>query len=597
MDEIEVPVLIVGGGGAGLTASMLLSQLGVESLLVNARPSTSDLPKAHVLNQRAMEILGDVGVAEDIYARGTPLEHMRRTAWYAGFAGEEAGRGRKIDEMEAWGGGYTNPDWILASPRPSTNLPQIRLEPILREQAEKQAPGRVRFSHEVVSLVQDEHGVRTTVRDLDADREYCVRSRFLLACDGGRTIGPALDVEMVGPRDVAQEISIHMTADLTPWARDPEVLIRWIWVTDPGALAVLVPMGPERWGPDSEEWVFHLNYPSDDPRAVDDGAIEADMRRALGIGDHPVKIHKITRWSLEGVVASHLQVGRVFLLGDAAHRHPPTGGLGLNSAIQDAHNLCWKVAAVLHGQADESLLESYGPERKPVVQQNVNCSVESALNQMGVVQSLGIRPDADEAANWSALERLWSDDPDDEAFRRMARRALATQSMEFNEHNVEYGYDHAVSGAAIVPEADTRPASPDPRRLYRPTTLPGHALPHAWVEGDDRRRRSTLDLVKPGRFLLIVGEDAHEWAEAGRAIAERSDLALDVVSIGHSDGEVLDPRSSWTRQREVSAAGAILVRPDRFVAWRSIGESTTPEQDLEGALSAVLRRDVSENVQ
>ncbi len=594
MDAIEVPVLIVGGGGAGLTASMLLSQLGVESLLVNARPSTSDLPKAHVLNQRAMEILGDVGVAEDIYARGTPLENMQATAWYAGFAGAEEGCGRKIAQLEAWGAGFTNPDWIAASPRPSTNLPQIRLEPILRERAEKLAPGRVRFSHEVVGLRQNGHGVTTTVRDLDAGREYEVRSRFVLACDGGRTIGPALGVEMEGARDVAQEISIHMTADLSRWARDPEVLIRWIWVADPGSLCVLVPMGPERWGPDSEEWVFHLNYPSNDPRALDDGVIEADMRQALGIGDHPVRIHKITRWSLEGVVASRLQVGRVFLLGDAAHRHPPTGGLGLNSAIQDAHNICWKLAAVLGGHASESLLETYEPERKPVVQQNVDCSVESALNQMSVGQTLGVRPDASGEQNWSCLQRLWSDDPSDRAFRRAARRALATQSMEFNEHNVEYGYTYAAADAAIVPEQDTRPPSPDPRRIYRPSTLPGHALPHAWVEGEDGRRRSTLDLVRPGRFLLITGERAGDWADAGRVVARDLAVALDVVSIGHTDGDYFDPRSSWVKQREIAPEGAVLVRPDRFVAWRSLGACDSPEGELRRALSHVLRREMAE---
>ena len=119
MTQFDVPVLIVGGGGAGLTASMLLSQLGVETLLINARPSTSDLPKAHVLNQRAMEILRDVGLDETIYAKGTPLENLRATAWYAGFAGEHEHVGRRIGHMETWGAGYTDPDWVTASPCPS----------------------------------------------------------------------------------------------------------------------------------------------------------------------------------------------------------------------------------------------------------------------------------------------------------------------------------------------------------------------------------------------------------------------------------------------------------------------------------------------
>ncbi len=593
MDDRDVPVLIVGGGGAGLTASILLSQLGVESLLVNARPSTSDLPKAHVLNQRAMEILRDAGVAEPIYARGTPLEHMRATAWYAGLAGERAAAGRKVGQMESWGAGYTDTDWIAASPCPSTNLPQIRLEPILREQAEKLAPGGVRFHHDLLELHQDAEGVTATVRDVDEGREYTVRSRHLLACDGGRTVGPALGVEMEGPRDLAQEISIHMTADLSPWSRDPDVLIRWIWLPESGTLAVLVPMGPERWGPDSEEWVFHLNYPSDDPRALDDKVIEADMRRALGIGDHPVEIHKITRWSLEGVVASRLQVGRVFLLGDAAHRHPPTGGLGLNSAIQDAHNLCWKLAAVLAGRASEGLLATYEPERKPVVARNVERSVENAMNQFSVGRALGFEPGGDAEQNWANLERLWSGKAEDAEFRHRALRAIASQSMEFREHNVEYGYTYTADAAAIVPDGSSPPEPIDPIRVYRPSTAPGHPLPHAWLDADDGRRLSTLDLVGPGRFLLIAGEEGSAWCDAARDEAEKMGVPLDAVRIGHLAGDYLDPRCHWLQRREIAAEGALLVRPDRFVAWRSAGSSETHEEELRRALEEILRRETA----
>ena len=303
MAAVEVPVLIVGGGGAGLTASMLLADLGVESLLVSALPTTSILPKAHVLNQRTMEILRDVGVASEIYRKGTPPEHMRASAWYAGFAGHPDA-GRRIGWIEAWGAGGADPDWTSASPCATTNLPQIRLEPVLRARAEELAPGRVRFHHELVSFSQDDDGITASVRDLDSAEDYKVRARYLLACDAGRTVGPALGVEMVGVRDVMREISIHLTADLSAWATDPEVLIRWIWVPHLGVLAVLVPMGPHHWGPESEEWVFHLNYPFDDPRALDDAQVEADMRVALGIGDHPIEVHKITRWSLEGIVAS-----------------------------------------------------------------------------------------------------------------------------------------------------------------------------------------------------------------------------------------------------------------------------------------------------
>ena len=141
---------------------------------------------------------------------------------------------------------------------------------------------------------------------------------------------------------MTQTATLHISADLSPWAPDPDVLIRWIFSPQAGTLVVLVPMGPDNWGPRSEEWVIHLNYPADDPRAQSDAQVEADARRALGLPDVPMKIHKITRWSVDAVMASAFRAGRVVLLGDAAHRHPPTGGLGLTSAIHDAQNLCWK---------------------------------------------------------------------------------------------------------------------------------------------------------------------------------------------------------------------------------------------------------------
>src|SRR5262245_5867530 len=380
MKRIDVPVLIVGGGGAGLTASMLLSQLGVETLLVSALPTTSVLPKAHVLNQRAMEILTDVGVADEIYRRGTPPEQMRYTAYYVGLAGPDPIYGRQLGRMESWGAGGRDLDWAAASPCRQANLPQIRLEPILKARAEALAPGRVRFNTELVDLEQDADGVTATVRDKATGAETLVRARYVLACDGGRTVGRLLGVEMQGPRDVMRIVSIYMSADLSRWAGDPDVLIRWLWIPHRGSLATLVPMGPHHWGPDSEEWVFHLNYETNDTRAIDDAQVVADMKDALGLPELDPKVHVVSRWALEGILADRFQVGRVFMVGDAAHRHPPTGGLGLNSAIHDAHNLCWKISAVLGGHASEELLTTYEAERRPVDARNVQRSMENGLN-------------------------------------------------------------------------------------------------------------------------------------------------------------------------------------------------------------------------
>ncbi len=181
-DEEEVPVLIVGGGGgAGLTSSMLLARLGVDHLLVSARPQTSDLPKAHVLNQRAMEVLDDAGVAGAIAERSTPAEQMAATAFYAGFAGPAPDYGRRLARLESWGAGGADENWRAASPWRQLNLPQIRLEPLLKARAEELSPGRIRFGHELVSLEQDGAGVRAAIRDNASGRQYVVRCQYCSA--------------------------------------------------------------------------------------------------------------------------------------------------------------------------------------------------------------------------------------------------------------------------------------------------------------------------------------------------------------------------------------------------------------------------------
>jgi len=587
MPEERVPVLIVGGGGAGLTASMLLARSGVDHLLVSARPGTSDLPKAHVLNQRAMEILEDCGVADEIAARSTPAEQMAATGYYAGFAGDDPDCGRRITRLEAWGAGGDNELWRAASPWRQLNLPQIRLEPILKAGAERRSPGRIRFNHELVELEQDDEGVTATVRDNGTGETYSVRSDYLIGADGGRRIAGLIGVEYEGLGVVTQTATLHVSADFSRWARDPDVLIRWILCPDSGTMVVMVPMGPERWGPGSEEWVIHLNYPADDPRAQSDEKVELDVRAAVGLVDAPMEIHKITRWSVDAMMASRFQVGRVFLVGDAAHRHPPTGGLGLTSAIHDVDNLCWKLGAVLAGYADPALLDTYAPERRSADERNAQRSLENAVNQFAIVAGAGVSHEHSAAQNWANLRRLWSGLDEDAEHRAEVLRRMRLQSMEFNELNVELGY--AYESAAIVPDGSPEPDPVDEIRVYEPSTRPGARLPHAWIDDEDGRRRPIKDLVAPGRFLLIAGEDGEAWCEAARELADAG-APLDAVRIGHVDGDLFDPRCMWVRDRQIEGDGAILVRPDRFVAWRNPSSSDAPAEELAGALSQILAR-------
>ena len=587
----DVDVLIVGGGGAGLTASMLLATYGVDHLLVSARPTTSDLPKAHVLNLRAMEVLADCGVAGAIAERSTPAEQMAATAFYAGFAGPDPDYGRRLHRLDAWGAGGDDEQWSSASPWRQMNLPQIRLEPLMKARAEELSPGRIRFGHELIDLRQDDDGVISSIRDGETGREYRVRSRYVLGADGGRRIAGLIGVEYDGLGVITQTATLHVSADFSTMAPDPDVLIRWILSPQVGALVVMVPMGPERWGPDSEEWVIHLNYPVDDPRAQSDEEVEADVRHALGIGELPMEIHKVTRWSVDAVLASSFRAGRVFLLGDAAHRHPPTGGLGLTSAIHDAQNLCWKVAAVLAGAASPELLDTYQDERRPVDARNCQRSLDNAINHFGIVAALGVSPDNSAGTNMEQLRRMWTGRPEDEAHRSAVLRAMRLQSMEFSELNVEFGY--AYDSAAVVPDGSLPSAPLDDIRVYEPSTRPGSPLPHAWIDDEDGYRRALRDLVSPGRFLLIAGEDGEAWCEAARDLATEGHAPLDAVSIGHVDGDLFDPRCHWLRSRGIGPHGAVLVRPDRFVAWRSSTGSDDPRRALERALDQVLGRVVT----
>ena len=237
--------------------------------------------------------------------------------------------------------------------------------------------------------------------------------------------------------------------------------------------------------------MIHLNYPVD--CADTDAQVEADARHALGIGELPMEIHKITRWSVEAVLASAFSAGRVFLIGDAAHRHPPTGGLGLTSAIHDAQNLCWKLAAVLAGTASPALLDTYEAERRPVDQRNCQRSLENAVNHFSIGAALGVAPENAPEENLGLLRRMWSGDPKDAELRASVRRAMRAQSMEFSELNVEYGYSY--ESAAVVSDGTRATQTIDDVRVYEPSTRPGAPLPHAWVDDEDSNGRPIRELV------------------------------------------------------------------------------------------------------
>ncbi len=581
----EVPVLIVGGGGAGLTTSILLSRMGVQSLLVERHATTSHLPKAHVLNQRTMEILREAGVADDVYKRSCPPEHMASIAWATSLAGPRPEHGRVIGCVDAFGGGSATATYAVASPCVSTNLPQIRLEPLLRQHAESLAPGRVLFHHEVSSIEQDADGVTAVVVDRDSGAVRTVRARYLVGADAGRTVGPTVGVRMGGLADLVDMVSCHITADLSSVV-DAGTLIHFLINPDgDGSMGsgVLVKMGPEHWDERSEEWVFHALVPPGDTASYAPDFMPDLIRRSLGLPDLQATVHAVSHWRLEASLADRYQVGRVFLVGDAAHKHSPTTGLGLNSAVQDAHNLAWKLHAVLAGHAGEGLLDTYEAERRPVGRRNVERATTTFFLHMNIDAALGLAPDLSKEASWARLTRLFSDAAEDADLRERVAAAIADECHEFGAQNVDLGFTYTSS--AVVHDASAEHVYADAVTDFHPQTRPGHRIPHAWLVRADERR-STFDLTGRGRFTLVVDVAAGAaWAAAAKSVAEQQGVPLDVLEIG---GDWHDSDGTWAAQREVAPDGAVLVRPDQHVAWRSMTGHPAPADVLRSALRYVL---------
>ena len=440
----------------------------------------------------------------------------------------------------------------------------------------------------MIDCQQDADGVTATVQVRETGEKYTVRAQYLLGCDGGRTVGKAVGIELEGKRNLMRMVSTHLSYDFSKYLGDEDVLIRWLVNPDFGgswASGVLVAMGPKNWGTKSEEWVFHLQFAMDDEDALDDAKVLERMRATLGIPDFSPKIHYISRWTMEGVLANKFQAGRVFLAGDAAHRHPPTGGLGLNSAVHDVYNLSWKLAAVLCGKAGAKLLETYGQERRPVDGANVEAAVNSAMNHYTIDQALSLCPEKNPDQNWDEIRPLWQDLPNSVEKRHGLNSAIVSQTMEFRHHNVEFGYTYA--SEAVVDDGSAPYVPLDRVRIYEPSTKPGHPLPHAWVERQGVRVALNT-LVHGGKFVLIAGEDGQPWIDAARKQASKLGIDLVAVRVGILSGDYVDARCAWTKQREFGPEGAVLVRPDRYIAFRSAGRVDNPKETLASALRQIL---------
>ncbi len=571
----DVPVLIVGAGPAGLVSSLALSRYGVEHVLVERHPGTAHTPRAHIVNQRTVEILRHLGVEDRFHELAVPQEYMRNNLWVTSLAG------REIVRSETWGtSARVLGEYRAASPCPMANCPQTVFEPMLVD-ALRAAGEEVRFGHELETLVQDAGGVSSTVRNRATGELITVRSRYVIGADGARSrvLGLA-GLTVAGRSGIAQAANVWFEADLSRYlAHRPGVLV---WNVMPG------PLPPLRLGTlichkPFTEFVLAFMYDPEreDPAELTTEELVARVHAAIGDDRVEVTVKGVAGWQVNAQVAPSYSAGRVFCMGDAVHRHPPTNGLGLNMAVADAYNLAWKLALVLDGRAGSALLDSYSAERRPVGARGVDRAITSLGDMAAVDAALGLEPGQPEPDGWAALDALDEPGPVGAERRRVLDEAIAMTDYQFNAHGLELGYRYtgdAIIDPGPVPESDAT-------LTYRATTRPGARVPHARLERDGVPL-STLDLVDGLGFALLTGPGGQRWAAVAAEVGARLDVPISVQVIGRGTGGPADPYGDWAAVREVECDGCVLVRPDRHVAWRY------PRFDAAGAaeLGVVMER-------
>ncbi|KAK6441640.1 hypothetical protein LTR95_002120 [Oleoguttula sp. CCFEE 5521] len=584
---ISTPYLIVGAGPAGASLACFLASHGQTGIILSAASGTAREPRAHITNPAALECLREIGLEDACHHEATPGSHMQHTRWCHSMAGEEYAR------IHSWGNQPERAgEYAAASPCKHVDLP------ILVNKA-RGGGWKVRFDSTFVEFEREgEDGeITSTVKDELSGVTYKIKSKYLFGCDGARSpIMKQLDIPLKKEPGQGLAINIQIKADLEKYMTHRTGNLHWVFTPEiehPSWGWTCIFRLVKAW----DEWLaIVLPSPTFDMEAYKKNPPSQEeylkrVREFVGDDKLPVEIIDVSKWYVNEIVAEQYSSGNIFCLGDAVHRHPPFNGLGSNTCVQDAYNLAWKVAYVEKDLADKKLLHSYSAERQPIGEGVIRRANQGLRDHTAVWEALGVLPQEVEERKRQFGELSQATAAGRER-RKKLQEAVAYTAHEFGGIGVEMNQRYESSAVVMADEKAARRAAPeDPVLQYQLSTYPGSRLPHAWLNSRvPVEPISTIDIAGHGAFCLLTGIGGGAWKEAAKKAGEKLGVDVKAYSIGwNQDWE--DVYGDWANRREVDEDGVILCRPDRTVAWRSMGPRQDAAEVVERVIGKVLGRE------